>query len=250
MKLVSAIEAIGGPTYSFASIDPVDDKDGGAPGGNIRQAYLYDSRAIQLHNPNQGSSVDANAVLPGPTLKFNPGRVEPLNAVWTRSRKPLVAAWQTLDGKNNFFTINVHFTSKLGSSPIGGDYRPPINKGIETREAQMMLTADFVTRILKQDANAKIIVSGDFNEFAFLEPMEKFKSVSGLYDLDDIVRSPEKERYSTIFERNCQQLDYTYVSKALTKGAAYEHIHVNTWANLDEQITDHDPSVAMLDVCQ
>jgi uncharacterized protein len=39
--LVSAIQAAGGPTYSWTEIDPVNDQDGGAPGGNIRQVILY-----------------------------------------------------------------------------------------------------------------------------------------------------------------------------------------------------------------
>ncbi|MEO7058717.1 MAG: lamin tail domain-containing protein, partial [Lapillicoccus sp.] len=35
-KLTAAISAAGGPAYSSASIDPVNDADGGQPGGNIR----------------------------------------------------------------------------------------------------------------------------------------------------------------------------------------------------------------------
>jgi predicted extracellular nuclease len=88
-----------------------------------------------------GGSLDTNIVLPGPLLKYNPGRIEPANAAWTASRKPLAAQWETLDGKNKFFTVNVHFGSKGGSSGIEGDYRPPVNGGIEDREAQANITA-------------------------------------------------------------------------------------------------------------
>ena len=39
--LVDAIKkASGGVVYHFVNIDPEDNKDGGAPGGNIRVAYL------------------------------------------------------------------------------------------------------------------------------------------------------------------------------------------------------------------
>ena len=41
LQLVAAISAAGGPTYSWRQIDPVDDQDGGAPGGNIRQVFLF-----------------------------------------------------------------------------------------------------------------------------------------------------------------------------------------------------------------
>lgn len=128
-------------TYASTAIDPVNDQDGGEPGGNIRVAYLYNPVVLQLRNPNPGSSTDANEVLPGPELKYNPGRIDPLNAAWTASRKPLAATWETVDGKNKFFTVNVHFGSKGGGSPIEGDARPPVNGGVYDRLAQTNATA-------------------------------------------------------------------------------------------------------------
>jgi predicted extracellular nuclease len=40
-QLIAAIAAAGGPVYQYRQIDPVDDQDGGAPGGNIRQGFLF-----------------------------------------------------------------------------------------------------------------------------------------------------------------------------------------------------------------
>ena len=37
---VATARGAGSPTYAFLDIDPVNDKDGGEPGGNIRTAYL------------------------------------------------------------------------------------------------------------------------------------------------------------------------------------------------------------------
>jgi predicted extracellular nuclease len=133
--LTAAISAAGGPNYSFTDIVPVDDRDGGAPGGNIRVAYLYKPELIRLYKPNPGTSLDANDVLAGPTLKYNPGRIEPSNPAWTASRKPLVAQWEVIGkagAKKNdiFFTVNVHFGSKGGSSSLHGDARPPVNGGV------------------------------------------------------------------------------------------------------------------------
>lgn len=48
---------------------------------------------------------------------------------------------------------------------------------------------------------------------------------------------------------NTQQLDHMFISNALEKKAKYEHIHINTWVDSAAQISDHDPSVARLDVC-
>src|SRR5437667_8582044 len=87
--LVDKIHGLSGVSYNFVDIVPVDDQDGGEPGGNIRVAYLYDPAVIRLRNSHPGSSTDANEVLPGPELKFNPGRIAPQNPAWTASRKPL-----------------------------------------------------------------------------------------------------------------------------------------------------------------
>ena len=139
--LVEAIRVKSGITYAFTDIVPVDDQDGGQPGGNIRVAYLYNPAVIRLRNPNPGSSTDVNEVLSGPELKYNPGRIDPLNAAaWNASRKPLAAAWETLDGKNKFFTVNVHFASKGGSSSIEGDARPPVNGVVDVRTLQANVT--------------------------------------------------------------------------------------------------------------
>jgi len=264
--LVEAIRVLSNLTYAFADVNPVDDQDGGQPGGNIRVAYLYNPAVLRLRNPNPGSSTDANAVLPGPELMYNPGRIDPSNTAWTASRKPLVAAWETLDGRNKFFTVNVHFGSKGGGSPIQGDARPPVNGGVYDRLAQANLTAvsqiylmipyrelndyqSFIASILREDRNAKIITSGDFNEFTFVAPLETFKTVSTLQDLDEVARIEKTERYSYLFDMNCQELDHMYVSKALAAEAEFEHIHVNTWVSYADQISDHDPSVARFNVC-
>jgi len=139
--LINSIKEQSGVTYAYTEILPVDGQDGGAPGGNIRVAYLYNPLIIRLRKPNPGNSTTANEVLAGPELKYNPGRIAPSDVAWTASRKPVAAAWETLDGKNKFFTVNVHFGSKGGSSSIEGDARPPVNGGVEDREAQATLTA-------------------------------------------------------------------------------------------------------------
>ena len=39
--LIDAITAAGGPLYQYRQIDPVNNADGGAPGGNIRVEFLF-----------------------------------------------------------------------------------------------------------------------------------------------------------------------------------------------------------------
>ncbi|KAL3953330.1 hypothetical protein ACCO45_013273 [Purpureocillium lilacinum] len=248
--LTRGIEAASGVAYAFAEVEPQDGKDGGQPGGNIRCAYLYRPDVVELHEPRQGGSLDANEVLPGPALKFNPGRIQPANAAFDDSRKPVAAAWRTVKGTHKtFFTVNVHFGSKGGSTTLHGDARPPVNKGVEKRTEQATITADFIAAILKQDPRARVIAAGDFNEFTQVQPMRVFAERSGLRDLDELAGLAPEERYTYLFDMNSQALDHMYVSPALGRGARVEHLHVNTWQNFKGQTSDHDPSVALLNVC-
>ncbi|KAF4929148.1 hypothetical protein CGCVW01_v001649 [Colletotrichum viniferum] len=252
--LTAAIEShTNGTVYDFVTIDPVDGQDGGQPGGNIRVAYLYRPDVVELWKPNPGGSTDANEVLAGPTLKYNPGRIEPASSVWSASRKPLAAEWRAINGPQNktFFTVNVHWASKGGSSSLHGDPRPPINGVVDGRIEQAEVTGAFIAQILAEDPNARIITSGDFNEFTFVEPLTTFASKSGLLDLDEVVGIPVNERYTYVYDMNAQQLDHMFVSPALSKAnqTHYEHIHVNSWELYDNVVSDHDPSVAQFNVC-
>ncbi|KAF1912883.1 Endonuclease/exonuclease/phosphatase [Ampelomyces quisqualis] len=253
--LTSAIRSAGGPQYAFADVVPVDDQDGGQPGGNIRTAYLYNPALVRLHKPNPGGPLDANEVGDGPALKYNPGRIDPANGAWTASRKPLVAQWEVTGGTSTegkahvFFTVNVHFGSKGGSSSLHGDARPPVNGGVQERMDQSVLTANFVRDILSKDKNARIITAGDFNEFTFVEPLKQYVEMSGLKDADAADKIDELERYTYLFDMNAQQLDHMFVSDALATKVEYEHVHVNTWPEFGAQVSDHDPSVARVDVC-
>jgi hypothetical protein len=56
-------------------------------------------------------------------------------------------------------------------------------------------------------------------------------------------------RTQSSFDMNAQELDHMYVSRALQNGSQFEHVHVNSWATSSGQVSDHDPSVALLNVC-
>ena len=92
-------------------------------------------------------------------------------------------------------------------------------------------------------------MAGDCNEFSFVEPLETFISVSQLRDIDALTKIKPVERYTYLFDMNSQELDHVFVSKSVKK-AEFEHVHVNTWVSYGAQISDHDPSVARLDLCQ
>lgn len=79
--------------------------------------------------------------------------------------------------------------------------------------------------------------------------MQVFTDKSGLTDLDEVADIPVNERYTYLFDMNSQALDHMYVSPAAGCGAKYQHMHLNTWQNYDDQVSDHDPSVARLHLC-
>lgn len=256
--LAASINAAGGPTYEFAEVAPATPNlDGGQPGGNIRPAYLYNPAIISLYKPNQGQGDDATSVVKGsgknspPSLTFNPGRIEPANPAWTASRKPVVGAWVAKGATKPFFTVNVHFGSKGGGSSLHGDRRPPINGGVTDRLAQANVTATFISQILNADPKAAVISAGDFNEFSFVRPMKTFAEISKMKDLDEVAGIKPTERYTYAFDMNAQALDHMYVSPSLAASSKsdFEHIHVNTWGSYAEMVSDHDPSVALFDLC-
>ncbi|MDR0899015.1 MAG: hypothetical protein LBM27_01505, partial [Lactobacillaceae bacterium] len=77
-RLVDAIAANGGPTYQFLQIDPENDKDGGAPGANIRVAMLYNPNRVSLFGGSDakaGSTNTLNSWTADGHLAQNPGRL-------------------------------------------------------------------------------------------------------------------------------------------------------------------------------
>jgi uncharacterized protein len=128
-KLTAAITAAGGPSYASREIDPVNDQDGGQPGGNIRVAFLYNPATVSFVDAGASSvnrSTTCTQVVSShgaPALTLFPGRIDPTNPVWTSSRKPLVGEFH-FNGKNVFVIAN-HFDAKLGDQNADGRFQFP-----------------------------------------------------------------------------------------------------------------------------
>ncbi|CAI4215635.1 unnamed protein product, partial [Parascedosporium putredinis] len=127
--------------------------------------------------------------------------------------------------------------------------RAPVNKGVDQRATQADVTASFIAQILEKDPKAYVIAAGDFNEFVQVQPLRIFTEKSGLTDLDEVAHIATNERYTYLFDMNSQALDHTFVSPAAGCGVQYQHMHLNTWQNYDDQVSDHDPSVAKFHLC-
>jgi uncharacterized protein len=243
--LIAAIQAQGGPLYDFRQINPVNNQDGGEPGGNIRVGFMFNSdRGLTFIDRPGGGSTDAVQVVPGPgnqgpQLTFSPGRIDPANPAWNFSRKPLVGEFKFRG--NNLFVIANHFASKSGDQPLFGRFQPPSRISEVQRWQQAQVENNFVDSILALDPNANIITLGDFNDFQFSETINLLKG-GVLIDLVDTL--PLSERYSYVFDGNSQVLDQILVSDHLFNGApfTYDVIHAN--AEFFDQVSDHEPQVA------
>ena len=242
--LQAAIAAEGGPSYDVRQIDPQDGQDGGEPGGNIRQAFLFRTdRGLAFVDRPGGDAVTPTAVIAepsGPRLSLSPGRIDPLNPAFGGSRKPLAGEF-TFNGRTIFVVAN-HFNSKGGDQPLFGRFQPPVRPSEAQRRQQGHVVADFVRQILAVDANAAVVVLGDINDFEFSDTAALLKS-AGLTDLIETL--PPSERYTYVFEGNSQALDHTLVSASLaTQPLHYDVVHVN--AEFATSASDHDPQVAHL----
>ena len=241
-QLIAAIQAVGGPTYSFRQIDPVDDQDGGQPGGNIRVGFIFRTdRGLEFVDRPGGTSIDANDVTRTNNktqLLYSPGRIDPLNDAWAASRKPLAAEFR-FQGKTYFVIVN-HFNSKGGDNPLFGRFQPPVRVTEAQRHRQAQVVNDFVDEILAADRNALIVVLGDLNDFEFSETLGILEG-GVLTSLMDTL--PKDERYSYVFEGSAQVLDQIVVSDKLAKpSTSYDVVHVN--AEFFDQASDHEPQVA------
>jgi predicted extracellular nuclease len=245
--LTDAIEAAGGPDYDFRQIDPVDDQDGGEPGGNIRVGFLarHDHGVHFIDRPGGGPTTPTTVIdrPSGPQLSSSPGRIDPDNPAFVSTRKSLAGEFRA-HGKKLFVIAN-HFSSKGGDQPLFGRFQPPARISEVARHAQAQVVNDFVDEILAADPNANIVVLGDINDFDFSETVEILEG-GVLTTLMSTL--PLEERYSYVFEGNSQVLDQILVSDNLLGGFPidYDPVHVN--AEFADQASDHDPQVARLDL--
>ena len=254
--LITAIQAAGGPAYEYRQINPVDDQDGGEPGGNIRVGFLFNPARVSFVDRPGGTSTGATSVLNvsgRPTLSASPGRLDPTNAAFNSSRKPLVGEF-TFQGEPLFVVAN-HWNSKGGDSPLFGQTQPPVLTSEVQRNQQAQIVQSFVNSVLAVDSGARIVVAGDLNDFYFSNPLrivtgEKDLVAGSVVDsgrapvLTSLVATlPAAERYTYVFDGNSQDLDHLLASNRLVaEGFALDVVHVNS--EFHDQVSDHDPLVA------
>ena len=242
--LKTALNTATGRSYAWVSVTPQNNTDGGQPGGNIRQAFMYDTSRVSFAGVVGGAlqAVTATASASGQiVLNLGAGRIDPGNAAFANSRKPLVTEF-TVDGQQIIVIAN-HFNSKGGDQPLYGPAQPPVNSSETQRLAQAQAVGSFVAGLLAINPHANIVVTGDLNDFQFASSLAPL-AAAGLTNLSNTL--PENERYTYAFEGNLQTLDHMWVSANLlaNSGAIYDVVHAN--AEFIDQVSDHDPILMTL----
>ncbi|MER6622778.1 MULTISPECIES: endonuclease/exonuclease/phosphatase family protein [unclassified Streptomyces] len=240
-RLIDAIEAAGGPRYDWRSVDPADKQDGGEPGGNIRQAFLFNPARVSFTDRAGGDATTATGVTKirgKAALTLSPGRVDPASEAFDNSRKPLAGEF-TFRGRTVIVIAN-HFASKGGDQGLTSQYQPPARSSETQRHLQAKAVHDFTAKILKTQKNADVVALGDINDFEFSETTEILEGEGVLWSA--IKSLPRSERYSYVYQGNSQALDQILISPSVRRGAfTYDSVHIN--AEFHDQISDHDPQV-------
>ncbi|MEV5980388.1 endonuclease/exonuclease/phosphatase family protein [Streptomyces sp. NPDC052114] len=239
-KFTDAIVAAGGPRYEWRSVDPENNKDGGEPGGNIRQVFLFNPERVSFTDRAPGDATTPTEVVrqgKRAALSHSPGRVDPANAAWADSRKPLAGEF-VFRGRTVFVIAN-HFGSKGGDEGLTSHHQPPVRSSEAKRLLQAKAVNGFVKDIRTAEKNADVVVLGDINDFEFSAATKALEDGGALRSA--VKSLPRSERYSYVYQGNAQVLDQILTSPGVGSGFSYDSVHIN--AEFAEQNSDHDPQV-------
>ena len=239
--LVDEISAAGGPDYEFFDVAPDNNTGGGVPGGNIRNAFLY--------NPDRVKLVDFVSLTPDALTDL--GVADP-NA-FDGTRNPLAATFK-FKGKE-FTVLNNHLSSRFGSEPIFGGPQPFFQAGETERGAQTGALNDVVDALLAEahgnsthaSKAGRILVVGDLNTMEFTNEITDILPGTGpdkvLTNLIDGLS--DDNVYTFIFDGNSQVLDHTLVTDNVLATAEFDIVHVNVdYPRVSSAVgSDHDPLV-------
>jgi predicted extracellular nuclease len=228
LELATAVAPACGFTYAVSHLESADVR-------GIDVALLSDPRRVTI--------VDVQ--LRQTCTTINTGIVDnhidcPAGQQPLFSRPPLQVT-TAVDNQPHTFLVN-HFKSK----------REGETETAPRRLAQAQHILALVNELQAADAQAKIIVLGDFNDYELSAPMQMLTD-GGLFNT--LSQVPASERYSFVFGGVAQLIDGLFVSPALRDNVtAVQIFHINADypdilaedANVPYQATDHDLPLLVL----
>lgn len=228
--LVKTIAELSGIEYQWVDIDPGLDADGGQPGGNIRNGYLYNPQRVNL-NADSVKLIGAE------------------HPAYEGSRKPLMATFTELSSGQSLTCINVHFASKRHQNSLFAPVDPGVDAKLSTRIEQAQLVMDEANKIAAQ--GAEFYITGDFNDIEHSDTLAVFED-AGASNLVKLL--PNVERFDYNHRGKLQVLMHGIVSQAMAaEHAEYEILHGNEligiqpWEETDKP-SDHAYVIARLSI--
>ena len=241
-KLAQRIKSLGGPDYKYTEIAPVDGKDGGKPGANIRVAYLYNPKRVTLIGKEKGGSEEAARFVNG-HLEKNPARIDPTSVHFEKVRKSLAAEFE-FKGERIVVIAN-HLKSKLGDDAIYGSNQPSVENTKAKRIEEAKILNSFIKEGLRQNPNLKFVLTGDFNDFEFSDSV---RTIVGNELVNLMAEHEQGDRYSYFYRGSNQSLDNILISKNIKDKVVFSPVHINaSFMEEHGRASDHDPVVVQID---
>lgn len=201
--LIQVIHELSGVQYKWVDIPPIVGADGGQPGGNIRNAYLY--------NPKRVALTEGSVRLLGER-----------SSCYQDSRKPLVVEFIEKASGKKLTVINVHLASKRHQASIFSPKEPGIDKKLHVRIEQAQTIHDELRKL--KEVGAEYYVTGDFND---TENSKTMRALIGQNNINLVETLPMADRYDYNHRGKLQVLMHGIVSKQMADKADYEIIHGN-----------------------
>jgi predicted extracellular nuclease len=224
--LVGEVQRAGGPRYRWVDEPPLAQDDGGQPGGNIRNAFLYDEARVEL-------------------LPDSLRRLGEDDAAFAGSRKPLLARFRHRGTRRDLVVVNVHLASKRHQRGLFAPDRP----GFDPREPVRVAQARLVRATLDGlGTDVDYYVTGDFNDFEFSETL---RTLTGPDGVNLVERVSLDGRYDYNHRGVSQVLMHGIVGKRQAGRADYEILHGNDLigvqpGSVGDRATDHAYVIARL----
>lgn len=236
-KLVDAIKLINNIEYGIVNIDPENDMDGGKPGVNIRNAFIYNKAKVSFDHTKVAGTLDTPVIENGSLSTQSAVRIGNGDPAFDGSRKSVLALFTHIASGQEVVVIGNHLNSKRGDSSLWGNIQP-VTLG---SEASRIAKAQTINGVIKSlTAYNKFIVLGDMNDFWGTAPLNALIEGTSLDTVLNQAGVPADERATYIYNGNSQELDHM-ISMGFQ---SVEAENVNMCSPYPTQLSDHDPIVA------
>ncbi len=179
--------------YTYVYVSPENNQDGGAPGGNIRVAFLYDTYYFDLQSYKRiGEKNETDA--------------------FDNSRKPLYVVLKHKQTNEIYHLIGVHNKSKSGDNSPWGSIQPAVQTTLPQRIKQTTYIKDWIQKNLDKE-NDNIIILGDFNDYEWSDSVKVLDDNTENRFMKNLINDiSENERYSFYYSGTYHTIDHAIVS--------------------------------------